>query len=238
MTFIIAFYVREGIVIAGDSRLTLNTLEQNGEKQANIAVAESDSIYKIFLTDTKVGIATYGQADIQGVPISGYIESFIKEHLSQGNFQVDQIPKELLTYFSALPGPLNTIFTVVGYKKVGNKWEQHIWEVEVASNSITRMNQPDKQGAYWGGESDVLSRLLRPVGIQKPDGTFEAFPNYPIQFGYFTLQDAIDYCIYAVKVTIDTMRFHPRAKTVGGPIDVLVIKPDEATWVQRKTLHV
>ena len=59
MTFIIAFYVREGIVIAGDSRLTLNTTQQNGEKKANIAVAESDSIYKIFLTDTKVGIATY-----------------------------------------------------------------------------------------------------------------------------------------------------------------------------------
>jgi hypothetical protein len=26
-------------------------------------------------------------------------------------------------------------------------------------------------------------------------------------------------------------------RVMGGPIDVLVIKPDEAFWVQRKELH-
>lgn len=44
--------------------------------------------------------------------------------------------------------------------------------------------------------------------------------------------------MHAVNVTIDTMRFHPRPKTVGGPVDVLIIKPYMADWVQQKTLHV
>jgi hypothetical protein len=33
MTFIIVLYVREGIVVASDSRLTSNTTSQEGERQ-------------------------------------------------------------------------------------------------------------------------------------------------------------------------------------------------------------
>ena len=66
----------------------------------------------------------------------------------------------------------------------------------------------------------------------------EKLPHFPVPYSFFTLQDAIDYAVYAVKVTIDTIRFQPRAKTVGGPIDVLVIKPQDALWVQMKKLRV
>lgn len=52
-----------------------------------------------------------------------------------------------------------------------------------------------------------------------------------------TLQDAIDFSIYAIRTTIDTMRFQARPKTVGGPIDVLLISPEEAKFIQKKELH-
>ena len=32
----------------------------------------------------------------------------------------------------------------------------------------------------------------------------------------------------------DTMSFQNRLKTVGGPIDILVIKPEEAIWIKEK----
>ena len=57
--------------------------------------------------------------------------------------------------------------------------------------------------------------------------------------GKSTVLDAIDFAVYAVRSTVDSIRFiATRSKTVGGPIDVLVIKPREAFWVQRKTLKV
>jgi hypothetical protein len=239
MTFVIVLYVREGIVMASDSRLTMGrTIQQENRRIVQTAIGLSDSNYKTFLTPTNVGISTFGDAAIQGVPIAGYIDSFINEHLSQGDYQVDQIPQELLTYFRSMPGLPNTAFLVAGYKKAENISEQHVWQVKVQANTATRLNKPGTQGASWGGESDVLTRLLQPVGLRNEDGTFQALSHFQIQWGFFTLQDAIDYCIYAVKVTIDTMRFHPRPKTVGGPIDVLVIKPSEAVWVQRKQLRV
>ena len=52
-----------------------------------------------------------------------------------------------------------------------------------------------------------------------------------------TLQDAVDFGVYAVKTTIDTMRFQQKEKTVGGPIDVLVIQPHQAPiFIQKKEL--
>jgi hypothetical protein len=52
------------------------------------------------------------------------------------------------------------------------------------------------------------------------------------------LQDAVDFAVFAVRTTIDTMRFLPRLRTVGGHIDVLVIKPDDAKFLKEKQLRV
>ena len=238
MTFIITLYIREGIVMASDSRLTLNaTIQEQDRQVVQMAVAESDSTYKTFLTPNNIGISIYGAADIQGVPLGGFVESFINEKLSQGSYAVDEVTQELLTYFRDFPKPPDVGFLVAGYKKVGNVPEQHIWEALIAQNKTEQLNQPGVPGAAWRGETDVMRRLIQPVFLQTQGG-YIPIPHHSIQWGFFTLQDAIDYAIYAVKTTIDTMRFHPRPKTVGGAIDVLVIKPDKAWWVQRKELHV
>lgn len=63
-------------------------------------------------------------------------------------------------------------------------------------------------------------------------------PDLEVAWEFFTLQDGIDFATYAIKTTIDTMRFQSVPKTVGGPIDILVVKPDEGTkWIARKELH-
>src|SRR5215210_6943317 len=98
MSFVITLYVRAGIVMASDSRLTLtqNVLlppppmqqpdplqqpdPQQGDAQTaltvvqQVAVGQTDSTYKTFLTPRDVGISTFGDAEIQGIPITGYIE--------------------------------------------------------------------------------------------------------------------------------------------------------------------
>jgi len=65
--------------------------------------------------------------------------------------------------------------------------------------------------------------------------TTQAQPKPPILWHAMTIQDAIDFAIYAVRTTIDTMRFQARSKNVGGPVDVLLISSDEPPrWIQRK----
>jgi hypothetical protein len=75
------------------------------------------------------------------------------------------------------------------------------------------------------------------VGTLADDGTFRQLLAYPIDWQFFTLQDAIDFAIYTMRTTIDSMRLQTWEKTVGGPVDVLVIKTDLAFWVARKELQ-
>jgi hypothetical protein len=120
MSLIVTVFVREGIVMAADSRLTLDANTQQGNQQVvKLAVGLKDSVRKCFLAPGAVGIATYGAADIGGVPITGYIESFIAERLSGNGHLVDAVPALLLDYFRQLPGPPATQFHVAGYKAEG-----------------------------------------------------------------------------------------------------------------------
>ncbi len=239
MSFVMTLYVREGTVMAADSRLSLNATQQSPGSQPvlQLGVAQSDSTLKTFLTPQNVGISTYGAADVQGVPITGFIESFINDVLANGQYEVDEAATKLLEYFRALAGPPVTWFHVAGYKVVNGIPEQQVWVVSVGDDTRTRVNPPGEQGAAWGGESDILMRILQQTATQDNQGNYQPLPYHQIPWNFFTLQDAIDFAIYAVRTTIDTMRFQPRPKTVGGPIDVLVIKPTEASWVQRKELH-
>ena len=58
-----------------------------------------------------------------------------------------------------------------------------------------------------------------------------------IAWNLLTLQDAVDFARYAIQTTSETMRFEQRLKTVGGAIDVLIIKPTGARFLTRKELQ-
>jgi hypothetical protein len=240
MSLVITIYVREGIVMASDSRLTLNATQNltGSHQTVNIAVGQSDSVYKTFLAPGNIGISTFGAADIKGVPITGFMESFINDHIAQKNISLNDVPRELLKYFRNISEDLQIGFHVAGYTSVNKVPEQSVWAVDVHGNTINLLNKPGQPGASWAGEADILARLINPVRVENSPGNFIDLPFAQIQFGYFTIQDAVDFAVYAIRTTIDSFRFQPRPKTVGGPIDILVIRPNEAFWVQRKELHV
>ena len=127
------------------------------------------------------------------------------------------------------------MFVVAGYN--ANDQNQHIYRVFIAQGEVHPVKNINFPGAIWNGEVSVLQKLLNPVGIKNEDGSYTDLPNYAIGFNFFTLQDAINFAEYAVDVTIKTMSFQNCVKTVGGPIDILAIKPSGAFWIQHKELH-
>lgn len=225
--------------MAADSRLTLNTQQPKGDKVVvNVAVGQSDSNYKLFLAPNEIGIATYGAADIKGVPIAGYIDSFISSRLNDQPTTVEEAANRLLYYFSEFSPVPETQCHVAGYSRADKQQDQQVWHINIPKKRVSRLNYAGQQGASWGGEADILGRLVQSVAqIDEHDMIQQKFPSYQIPWQFFTLQDAIDFAIFAVRSTSDAIRFQTRAKTVGGPIDVLIIKPEGASWVQRKKLH-
>ena len=240
MSLIITVYVREGIVMAADSRLTLNFPRTTPSGQTNIlSITSSDSAKKLFLAPNNVGIATCGFADIGGVPIAGFIESFIVEKLKGHSLSAEQVASDLKVYFGALGVLPGTQFHVAGYARVNETLDQTLFLVDPAAGLLSRLNPANQQGANWGGEIDVLQRLLNEVSLNQPGGLNPVpLPYFGVPFEFFTLQDAIDFAFYGISSTIDTLRFQAREKTVGGPVDVLVITPDSSHWIAQKQLTV
>ena len=104
---------------------------------------------------------------------------------------------------------------------------------------IKRLNtklETDKvvYGASWGGQGDVIAGILTPSQLTTPEGKTQQVVKAPVVWDAMPIQDALDFAIYAVRTTIDTIRFQARPKNVGGPIDVLLLTPEKTSWVQRK----
>lgn len=241
MSLIMTVYVREGIVMAADSRLTLTIPKQTqgqGGVQQLVSVTSSDSARNVFLADA-VGIATYGIAGINGVPLAGFIDSFIAEIVRGKGCTPVQIANELLGYFKKLGVKQVTHFHVAGYAKADGSFVQYVLHVDLDKQCVAQINPLNLQGANWGGEADVLQRLLNQVALTGATvADLTPIPFFGVPFEYFTLQDAIDFAVYGIRSTIDTLRFQMREKPVGGPIDVLVLRPDGARWIAQKQLGV
>lgn len=235
MSFIITVYTNEGIIMASDSRITYTRTEKHsdGTVEKEIGIQTTDSTYKTFLCNSRVGLSTCGDSSIHGMLITGYIEEFIATKVSESS-SIEDIAQGVLDYFSTFSPIPNTTFIIAGYNENSN--EKHIIRVYIGNK---KMVTEDVQfpGAVWNGEIETLQRVINTVGLKMPDGTYTEMPSHSIGFNFFTLQDAIDFAQYAVDITIKTMKFQSCVKTVGGPIDILAIKPTGAFWVQRKELH-
>jgi hypothetical protein len=235
MSFIIALHIGEGLVMASDSRITYNTTSNNvdGSKSIQLGVHFSNSTPKTFLTPSKVGISCCGDSSIKSKPITGYIESFVEEHKNDG---IDTIKDFVIPYFTGLEAGLNTTFILGGYANVSGCVIQKLYRINTMTKIVEEIDT-STQGAVWSGEIDVMSRILTTVYSKTTKGKYDEIVSYPILWQYFTLQDAVDFARYAIKTTIDTMKFQSRVKTVGGSIDILVIKPTEAFWIEKRELQ-
>lgn len=232
MSLIVSVYTHEGIVMAADSRLTLSAGVAGSGGTDKISFEFSNATSKLFCTPGGVGISTCGVADIAHRPIAGYIETFAAD---QSGTCVEVVAQALLQCFRELKPDLGTLFHVGGY--AANK-EQALYVVSVLRNSVAQVNPPGQQGAKWDGEVDTLTKILKATWLSDDSGKpTTPLGSYDIPWDFFGLQDAIDFCIFAMAATSGAIRFQNRIKTVGGPIDMLVVKPREALWIQRKQLH-
>ena len=235
MSFLIAVYVNEGIVLASDRRTTYtNTQTLEGKVVQQIGIHTTNSTDKTFVCPNGAGISTCGDATLLGKPITGYIQEMIRSRINS-DCKVESMPQIIIDYFNSLAIVPDTTFIVAGYESDGLNKHQIIYSLNVKSKKVDAVNTLN-QGAIWKGEILTLSRLLQPLAV-KQNGGYIDLPSEEILWGYFTLQDAVDFARYAVETTIQTMRFKNVIETVGGKVDILVITPEETKWLQKDELH-
>ena len=235
MSFVVTVYVPEAIVMASDSRQTATIKNQ-------VETVSSDFAYKTFLLPSqRVGVSTFGQAALGGVGVQSQVERFAEEVVEEDD-GVEMVAEKLIRHLHERYSDADTGFYVAGFKREGRASIPHVYYCHVARAEVSRKNVNPRNGeltygASWGGQADVITRLLKAKQVVGAEGQLQEISAAHVNWHLLNVQDAIDFAIYAVRTTIDTMRFEARPKNVGGPIDVLLLTPAGARWIQRKELH-
>jgi len=242
MSLVIATYVPEGITMASDSRQSVTISGKNSEgKEFNVETVNSDAVTKTFLLEKqRVGISNFGQDLLGGIPMASHIKRF-SEKILKDDDDVETVARKLIDFITQEFGKVDSGFHVCGYKKDNKVSIPYVFYCHVGRNEILRKNlKPDNSlayGATWSGQADIISGLINPVVLADQTGVKKVLrPTTPIIWDAMPLQDAIDFSVFAIRTTIDTIRFQARSKNVGGPIDVLVITPNEAKFIKSKSL--
>ena len=232
MSVIIAVYTPTGIVISGDSRTT-GTLNQqilnpqNSQQQINVQTmfTISDATLKVFNVFGIFGVATFGDAHINNLPIAHYIEQFEIQNAQNQPQTTNDLVTELLNYFRQFNPIPRTGFVVAGY----DNNDPFVYGVDTFNNTRQRHNyiQPQNQidyGIVRGGDTDIINRLMNN-------------PQKLPLFEAMNLQDGIDFSRHLIRTTIDQMRFEPGVPTVGGEIDTLIITSNKTEFLYKKKLN-
>jgi len=232
MSLVIAVYVPSGIVMAADSRMTVTREEKTKEKGGEVTVRErivlSDNAYKVVdLSAVRVGVGAFDTGIINDQPVDTHVRRFEEEAIAEDD-TVTTVPEKLIQYFQRSFPKVGVGFLLAGYTTEKRVSAPYVFACHTVREPHVQRINVDKQGkveygVLRAGDTAVVNRLVAK----------DALPL----FAGMPLQDAVDYSIYLIRATIETLRFEPRFPSVGGFIDVLVVRPDEMRFVQRKELR-
>lgn len=217
MSQLFTLFAQDGIVMGADSRISYD--DNHGKYYF-------DSAYKLFCTSAGVGISTCGNAGINGTRIQNYIADFVDRNSEEPNPEV--IANLLLDEFKNYD--LDTTFHVCGYHDDMQKgYRVYTKSLEVVDN---REYIP---GCMWNGDNYVVNRLLNKFFTCNADGTPGGLAPYrKVPWWQMTIIDATDIVEFLIETASKMSKYHRDQPTVGGPIDILVIRKSGATWYKRK----
>jgi hypothetical protein len=232
MSLVVTIYVPSGIVMAADSRMSALRTEQREEEGQKASSQQqfvlSDSAYKVVeLSKVGAGISVYDSGMIDNQPADSMVHRFEEEELTEAD-DVVAVADRFLAYFQTKHSGVNVGFHIGGYRVEDKVSVPYVLVGHTTREpQVRRVNGTDKGKIQFGvvrdGDTLIANRMIDKNNLP----LFSAMP----------LQDAVDYAVHLIRTTIETMRFEPRFPSVGGPIDILVIRPDGMQWVQRKELQ-
>jgi hypothetical protein len=249
----------EGIVLAADSRVTLfNRLPADPAtpNQAILVPANFDNATKLLVVGGQpfVGAVTYGLGAFMTAQGPRTMYSFIPEFEEELNKQkvqrlsVADFAKRLSDFFArqwttlvnrpANPGE-EINFLVAGYDDGAAYGKGFLFQIPNQPDPAEQNAGAGQFGITWGGQSDVVFRLLYgftaelPAFIQRSldlspqqlttlREKLQAFaPAIPYQF--LPLPDCVSLAIFLIKSTIEFQTFTTTIRGVGGPVEVATV---------------
>lgn len=168
----------------------------------------SDEAHKLFVTDNHVAIGIVGVASMEGELLAPHIEAIARDGLSK--MSPEEITRDLLVRLRGLRRPPDVWLTVAGY----HKGLQQVFNAQVCLPEVLKPHIPPAASPLFV-ESGGVPESVRNKATEMPADS--------------SVLDAFAFVHYAFRTTIEAF-----PTMVGGPIDILVIRPGDHFWLQRK----
>jgi len=265
MSLGIAFKGPEGLVLAVDSRVTLNAALPSGP-----VAAYFDNATKLLPLEGQryVGIITYGLGALgQTQPRTAH--SFTPEFEAElgkkhnGRATVAQIAQAVSDFYAAqwesadmpaadTPGLMPMTFLVAGFDE-GAPYGK-VYEVSVPTAPTPVEKAAGEFGVTFGGQAELAARLIggvdpRAAGLAKDvldiaddqmkdlEQRWTVELSLPIPYQFLPLQDCVDLATFLVYMTSTTQSWTVGLRGVGGAVDVATItRTDGFQAVQQKKI--
>ncbi len=266
MSLGIAFKGPEGIVLAADSRVTLNAEITRGTEKI-ILPSTFDNATKLlrFQGHNYVGAVTYGAGAIGGrAPRTAH--SFLPEferELAQKKTEripVEQFAGILSKFFlerweesrSDAPQNADMIFLIGGFD--ADAPYGRVFQFAIPGSPKPVEQQIGEFGLTWGGQLGYTSRLIKgmdpqlPALVQRHLGLsdkqnedlsrfLESELSLRIPYQFLPLQDCVDLAIFLIRTSIEIQTWLIDIRGVGGAIDVATITRTEGFQpIQQKAI--
>lgn len=266
MSLGIVFKGPEGIVLAADSRVTLNAEIRNAESKV-LLPATFDNATKLLRVAKHdyVGAVTYGIGAI-GLREPRTAHSFLPEfenalaceeniRLSVEAFAAKFGDFFLRQWLANMPedyaGPDMTF--LIGGFDIDSPYGR-VYKIDIPSNPTPEEQNAGQFGIVWGGQLQFTTRLLQGFdphlltivqqSMNLSDTQTSALKDrlistlsLPIPYQFLPLQDCVDLSIFLIRTTMELQTWLVDIRGVGGAIDVATITRTRGfVPIQEKTI--
>lgn len=208
MSIIAGIYIRDGIIIASDTRKTITATYKDGHKEDTY----QDMYSKTFLLKPlNIGISFFGNAEINGVNIHDFVKDNIREKIEK----VDTV-QTVVNKMEQLVDTAKTKVVICGYE------EEIPYVICLHDNKVSRINEKEKgisYGPIFLGQTVAAWKLYNEIYRGK------------VNYDQMDLSEGIEILENVVKYAIENETM------CGGNVDILVIKKDEADWYINKNAY-
>jgi hypothetical protein len=251
----------EGLVLAAESRITLNATNRETGEKISVSYDNAQKVFSFSGPHTHVGAVTYGAGGIGDRSAFSYITELESSLSGTTRLTVDEFALRLSDFYS---GQWKSImppdskgqpmtFVVGGYNEGEPYGRVYEFEIPRAPKPVERTSLQDF-GITWGGQHEIMDRLLAGYDLRAVDVVKQALSltddqvkklvealtkfQMPLPIKYLPLQDCVDLAILFIRTTIGAQRLTVGIRGVGGPIDIATITRTHGfQWVQRKTVR-
>ena len=254
----------EGVVLAADSRVTLEAQKEGGSR-IPVNFDNATKLLSFSKPHNYVGCVTYGAAVIGLRTAHSYLPEFEQLVLAEKEqrLKIEEYSNQLSQFFLKLwnenmpsdySGP-NMTFVVGGYDPDAAYGKVFLFDIPQHPTPESQ-NSGDKEfGMTWGGQLEIASRIIHGFDPTLPsiikrilnlsDEQIESLINelrknltFPIPYNVLPLQDCVDSAIFLIRATMVAQRLAIGVRGVGGPIDVAVVTRTEGLkYIQQKAIY-